>query len=86
MKKLRNGKYHDYEKRILQFLVQQKESVSATTIRFNTKIPKSSFYEVLGNLRISGNIEWLGEPQDWISMVLITPKGQNYLKFHFSFQ
>ncbi len=31
MKKLRHGRYYEYEKRILEFLIQQKEDVTATT-------------------------------------------------------
>ena len=79
MKKLRHGKYYEYEKRILQFLIQQNEDVSATRISIKTKIPKSSCYDVLGKLRYFGYIEWIGEPQDWISMIVITTKGKKYL-------
>ncbi len=86
MTKFRRGKYYEYEKRILKFLILQKESVSATRIRVKTNIAKSSFYDVLRNLQHSGYIEWIGEPQDWISMVLITQKGQDYIKSNFSFQ
>ncbi len=80
MKKLRRGKYYDYEKRILQFLTKQKYNVSATRIRINTNIPKSSLYDVLGKLRYFEYVEWIGEPQDAISMVMITSKGKDHLK------
>ena len=80
MKKFRHGKYHDYEREILQFLSKQKHDVSATQIRIKAKIPKSSCYDVLGRLRYYGYIEWIGEPQDAISMVMIASKGKEYLK------
>lgn len=80
MKKSRNGKYKEYEKRILRFLVKQKYDVTAGQIRRNTNIPKSSCYDVLDTLRNSGYIEWIGEFQDAISMVMITSKGKNHLK------
>jgi len=80
MKKSRRGKYFDYEKIILQFLTQQKEHVTATKISIKTNIPKSSCYDVLGKLRYFGHIDWIGEPQDAISMILITPKGKECLK------
>lgn len=79
MGKARYGKYYDYEKRILQFLSQQKEDVTATKIRIKTNIPKSSCYDVLGKLRDSGYVDWIGEPQDAISMVMITSKGKDHL-------
>lgn len=76
----RKGKYLNYEKIILEFLIKQEDDVTAITIRIHTEIPKSSFYEVLGRLRYWGYVDWIGEPQDWTSFVGITQKGRNYLK------
>ncbi|MCH7560309.1 MAG: hypothetical protein IIC67_02890 [Thaumarchaeota archaeon] len=80
MKKLRHGKYYEYEKRILEFLIQQKEDVTAIKISIKMNIPKSSCYDVLGKLRYFDYIDWIGEPQDAISMVMITSKGKDHLK------
>ena len=80
VKKSRNGKYRGYEKRILQILIKQKDDLSAGVIRRKSKIPKSSLYDVLGKLRYYGYIIWIGEPQDSISVILITEKGRDYLK------
>ena len=79
-KKPRKGKYLNYEKRILHFLAEQSDEVDASSILLHIHIPKSSFYEVLGRLRYYGYVDWIGEPQDWISFVGITQKGRNYLK------
>ena len=79
-KKSRNGKYHEYEKRVLQLLTEQKDDVSSVHIRIQLKIPRSSLYDVLGKLRDRGCIDWIGEFQDQISMILITEKGKSYLK------
>ena len=79
MKKSRHGKYKNYEKRILQFLIKQ-EDVTATKIMNSVKIQKSSCYDVLGQLRYFECINWIGEPQDAISMIWVTPKGRKYLK------
>ncbi|MBM3910165.1 MAG: TrmB family transcriptional regulator [Thaumarchaeota archaeon] len=76
----RTGKYKEYEKRILRFLIKQNDLSSASQIRRNTNIPKSSFYDVLRKLNYYGYIEWIGEPQDWISEVEITKKGIVYLE------
>ena len=80
MKKIRHGKYFDYEKRILEFLTQQKYDVTATKISIKTNIPRSSCYDVLGKLRYFRYIDWIGESQDAISMIMITSKGKAYLK------
>ncbi len=80
MKKSRNGKYKEYKKRVLQLLIKQKDSVRAADIKNKLTIPRSSLYDVLGKLRYYGYIGWIGEPQDLISMVLITKKGRDYLK------
>lgn len=80
MRKSRHGKYYEYEKRILQFLTKQENEISATHIRILTNIPESSCYDVLGKLRYHGCIAWIGEPQDWISEIVITSKGKEYLK------
>ena len=79
MKKSRHGKYQNYKKRILEFLIRQKEDVTATRISIKLNIPKSSCYDVLVKLRYFGYIDWIGEPQDAISMVMITPRGEEYL-------
>lgn len=79
-KKSRIGKYHEYEKRVLQFLTEQKNDVSSVRIRLRLKIPRSSLYDVLGKLRDHGYIDWIGEFQDQISMILITEKGKSYLE------
>lgn len=79
MKKTRHGKYRNYEKRILQFLTKQKDDVATWQIIRTTNIPRSSCYDVLGKLRYFGYIEWIGEPQDWISMIVITSKGKDHL-------
>ncbi|EIJ66160.1 hypothetical protein BD31_I1686 [Candidatus Nitrosopumilus salaria BD31] len=78
--KSRNGKYRLYEKYILQFLNKQTDDVAAWKIGRCTNIPKSSLYDVLGKLRSSNYIDWIGEPQDAISMILITGKGKKHLK------
>lgn len=80
MKRSRHGKYKEYERRILQVLTKEKSSISATQIRISAEIPKSSLYDVLRKLHYEGHIEWIGEPQDWISMIRITEKGRDYLK------
>lgn len=80
MRKSRIGKYYKYEKRVLQFLVERNEFVGSGSIKKWLKIPKSSLYDVLGKLRYYGYIEWLGEPQDWLSEIGITEKGRDYLK------
>ena len=81
MKRTRHGKYKEYEKIILQILLKPPFDVMGTgQIRFVSKIPKSSCYDVLGKLRREGCIEWIGEPQDWTSMISITEKGKTYLK------
>ena len=61
-------------------IIKQKDDSSAGKIKRNTNIPKSSLYDVLGKLRYYGYIEWIGEPQDCISMIIITEKGTDYLK------
>ncbi len=78
-KKSRNGKYREYEKEVLQFLAEQKNDVSSAHIRIRLKIPRSSLYDVLGKLRDHRYIDWIGEFQDQISMILITEKGKSYL-------
>lgn len=80
MKRSRHGKYKNYEKKILHILTKEKNSISATQIRISAEIPKSSHYDVLRKLHHEGHIEWIGEPQDWISMIKITEKGRDYLK------
>lgn len=80
MKKSRSGKYKEYGKRVLQLLIKQKDSVEAIYIKKELKIPRSSLYDVLGTLHDCGYIEWIGEPQDWISMIRITEEGRDYLK------
>jgi DNA-binding PadR family transcriptional regulator len=79
-KKSRTGKYHEYGKRVLQLLIEQKYDVSTTFIKNRLKIPRSSLYDVLGKLRDYGYIDWIGEFQDQISMILITEKGKNHLE------
>lgn len=79
-KKSRTGKYHEYERRVLEFLMEQKGSVSAVHIRMRLKIPRSSLYDVLGKLRDHGHIDWIGEFQDLISMISITEKGKKHLE------
>lgn len=81
MKRVRHGKYRQYEKIILQILTKPPADITGTgQIRFVSKIPKSSCYDVLGKLRNEGHIEWIGEPQDWTSIITITEKGKDYLK------
>jgi len=85
VKRLRNGKYQNYKKRILQFLIEQNVRrpsyiVGASYIRLHLKIPKSSLYDVLGKLSYNRYIDWIGEPQDWTSEIEITEKGKDYLK------
>ena len=80
MKKSRNGKYREYEKSVLQFLIKQSSSIESVYIKNELKIPRSSLYDVLGTLRASGYITWVGEPQDWISMIRITEEGKDHLK------
>lgn len=79
-KKPRIGKYHEYERRILEFLTEQKNSVSSAQIRIRLKIPRSSLYDILVKLRDHGHIDWIGEFQDQISMILITKKGKKHLE------
>ncbi len=78
-RKARNGKYAEYGRRILIILQIQRKFIVVSKIRLKTKIPRSSLYDVLGTLRISKYIDWVGEPQDLISMIQITPTGRNYL-------
>lgn len=80
MKKSRSGKYREYEKRVLQFIIKQTSSIESVHLKKELKIPRSSLYDVLGTLRDHGYIEWIGEPQDWISMIRITEEGKNHLK------
>lgn len=80
MKKSRNGKYREYEKSVLQFLIKQPSSIESVYLKKELKIPRSSLYDVLGILRGLGHIEWIGEPQDWISMIRITEEGKDHLK------
>ena len=80
MRKSRSGKYREYEKSVLEFLVKQNSSIESVQIRIELKIPRSSLYDVLGTLRGRGHITWIGEPQDWISMIRITEEGKDHLK------
>ncbi|MEX0862909.1 hypothetical protein [Nitrosopumilus sp.] len=81
MRNLRNGKYRKYEKIILQILLKPPYDIMGTgQIRFVSKIPKSSCYDVLGKLREEGYIDWIGESQDWTSLISITEAGKDYLK------
>lgn len=80
-KKSRNGKYKKYEKIILQLLASQKSDLSSAQIKRALKIPRSSMYDILSKLRYNGHIEWIGEPQDQISMIIITESGKKYLKY-----
>lgn len=87
MKRTRCGKYKEYERIILQILLKPPYDAMGTgQIRFvskkifGSKIPKSSCYDVLGKLRKKGYIDWIGEPQDWTSLISITEAGKDHLK------
>lgn len=61
---MKNRKYVEYERIIIKFMYQHRQDLSeyriahaARTIRWHTKIPKSSFYDIIKIMQNKGLIK-----------------------------